>query len=176
MDTIAIGVLIVVTFVVIFILLMRDDTVEYPASNGQMYRVYNRRSDESKRKAADILAELDTRMKKILENPDNKYQEDIKAHYSGTELRENLTEAYTVGKGMKIYLDLTPGLGDDGFYSIDLLTYVLMHEVSHIAVPFDGHDQKFWDIFKSLLSKASDLGVYVPIHGAFEYSGQTFTL
>ena len=176
MDTIIITVAVVVCLGIIYFLFFSDNTVAYPASNGFQYRVYGKRPDESKRKAADILAELDRRVEELLANPDDKYQEDIKKHFSGTELRENLTEAYTLGKGTKVYLDLTPGQGDDGFYPIDLLMFALIHEITHIAIPFDGHDQKFWDIFYKLLDKATNMGLYTPLHGTYEYSGQTFTL
>lgn len=175
-GTVVLIAVILVICVAFYILFIQDDTVSFPASNGFEYKVYAKRPDSSKRKAADILAELDDRVEKLLASPDDAYQADIKKHFSGTELRENLTEAYTLGKGTKVYLDLTPGKGDDGFYPIDLLMFVLIHEISHIAVPHDGHDQKFWNIFNKLLDKATNMGLYEPIHGTFDYSGQHFEL
>jgi hypothetical protein len=41
-----------------------------------------------------------------------------------------------------------------------MLTYVLLHEISHTLCKSVGHTQEFYDINDKLLQRASDLGYY----------------
>jgi len=47
-------------------------------------------------------------------------------------------------------------------YDINLLTYVLLHEIAHMMCDEYGHTQKFIKIFMGLLKQATDLGLYDP--------------
>ena len=50
-------------------------------------------------------------------------------------------------------------------YLIDLntLTYVAIHELSHIASKSVGHNDEFWDNFKFLLIEAEKINIYTPV-------------
>ena len=43
------------------------------------------------------------------------------------------------------------------------LTFVALHELSHIATKSIGHKEEFWTNFKFLLEEASKIGIYEPI-------------
>lgn len=48
--------------------------------------------------------------------------------------------------------------------NFDNIIFVALHELSHIASPTYGHDDKFWQVFKFILSKAEEYGIYKPIN------------
>lgn len=45
----------------------------------------------------------------------------------------------------------------------NLLTFVSLHELSHMANNSVGHDKSFWNTFRWFLSEASKIGLYKPI-------------
>lgn len=69
-------------------------------------------------------------------------------------------KSYTINKD-KIYLCLRDENGI--YYPINMLVYVLAHEISHFLNKDDiGHTPKFDQIFDDLLAKATALGIYDP--------------
>ena len=42
------------------------------------------------------------------------------------------------------------------------LTFVALHEISHIATKSIGHKKEFWENFKFILQNAVNLGIYKP--------------
>ena len=42
------------------------------------------------------------------------------------------------------------------------LTFVALHEISHIATESIGHKKEFWENFKFILKNAVSLGIYEP--------------
>ena len=45
---------------------------------------------------------------------------------------------------------------------LNTLTFVAIHELSHIASKSIGHNEEFWNNFKFLLEEAEIIGVYKP--------------
>lgn len=69
-------------------------------------------------------------------------------------------KSYTINKE-KVYLCLYDEQGE--YYPINMLIYVLLHEVAHMLNNIDiGHTKNFNRKFDELLSKASEIGVYNP--------------
>lgn len=68
-------------------------------------------------------------------------------------------KSYTINK-KKIYICLKDSHGR--YYNRNMLCYVILHEMAHMACDEIGHTSKFHDIFDDLLNKASDLGLYNP--------------
>jgi hypothetical protein len=69
-------------------------------------------------------------------------------------------KSYTINKE-KTFLCLYDENGD--YYPINMLIYVLLHEVSHSLNSKDiGHTDEFHRIFDELLEKAAKIGVYNP--------------
>lgn len=90
-------------------------------------------------------------------------------------LREVLTPVHPIFKTLKLYkgdksytinkertfLCLYDENGD--YYPINMLIYVLLHEISHSINQKDiGHTEEFHRIFENLLERATQLGVYNP--------------
>ena len=46
---------------------------------------------------------------------------------------------------------------------INTLTFVALHELSHIMTSSIGHKQEFWSNFKFLLENAKEANIYQPI-------------
>jgi hypothetical protein len=53
--------------------------------------------------------------------------------------------------------------GDNNFHSMDLLKFVVLHEMTHMATESFGHELDFWVHFKFLLKEAKDAKLYNPI-------------
>ncbi len=68
----------------------------------------------------------------------------------------------------------------DGTKLIDLntLTFVALHELSHIMTKSVGHKQEFWQNFKFVLENAKEAGIYDPVDykkKPAEYCGMTIS-
>jgi hypothetical protein len=68
-------------------------------------------------------------------------------------------KSYTVNKN-RIYLCIRDASGS--YYSRDILTFVLVHEVAHVLCPDVGHTPLFKEIFNALLEKVVAAGMYNP--------------
>uniref|UniRef100_A0A6C0D1H5 Uncharacterized protein n=1 Tax=viral metagenome TaxID=1070528 RepID=A0A6C0D1H5_9ZZZZ len=68
-------------------------------------------------------------------------------------------KSYTINKE-KIFLCLKDEHND--YYDMNMLVYVLLHEISHVFCTNIGHTQEFHDIFEAILKKATELGIYDP--------------
>ena len=68
-------------------------------------------------------------------------------------------KSYTINKE-KVYLCLKDENGE--YYNDNLLTFVTLHELSHVLSDTIGHDKKFSSIFDQLLKKASEMNIYDP--------------
>lgn len=53
--------------------------------------------------------------------------------------------------------------GDNNFHDLNILTFVGVHELAHIASIEYGHDIEFWFNFKCLLDDAVEMGIYKPV-------------
>jgi len=67
-------------------------------------------------------------------------------------------KSYTINKS-KIFLCLYDEKGE--YYSLNMLIYVLLHEISHLLNEQDvGHTEAFYKKFDEMLDKAHELGIY----------------
>jgi len=83
--------------------------------------------------------------------------------------------SYTVNKGDEIALCLR-SRRNGKLHDINLITYVTLHELSHVACPEQDHTELFKKIFIFFLQIASGMRIYIPtdykLHPA-EYCGIT---
>jgi hypothetical protein len=70
--------------------------------------------------------------------------------------------SYTVDKGAVLALCLRGKGPGTPLHPINLLTFVALHELTHIAVTVHDHPPEFWIAFKWLLAEAAEAGVYRP--------------
>lgn len=72
--------------------------------------------------------------------------------------------SYTINKGAAMYICLRDARDPTKLVDRDLLKFVLLHEMAHIANYSGwGHDEQFWTVFKWLLHEAQSAGVYTPV-------------
>lgn len=88
--------------------------------------------------------------------------------------------AYVVGKGRVLALCIRSRRGIGGaayrptIHDLDILTFVAIHELSHMAIDAVDHPPEFWSAFSYLLREAEAAGVFVsPDYAArpVEYCG-----
>jgi hypothetical protein len=85
----------------------------------------------------------------------------------------SLYTSYSVNKGKKIVFCLR-SKSTGKLYDINLLMYVALHEVAHIACPEYGHSKLFIDIFAYLVQIAIQQNIYKKINFdlvPYEYCG-----
>lgn len=125
--------------------------------------------DKNKAKyAANILCKLHTDCKKLLThlktvNDGNmKYFIDkIIEEYDEDDLIEDDNESFTIGKGSKIYMCIRSD--EDGFYDINLIMFVFLHELSHVGTKEYDHPKEFWNNNIWLMKEAIKIGIYQPV-------------
>ena len=44
-------------------------------------------------------------------------------------------------------------------HDINTLTFVFIHELAHISIPYDGHPPEFWEAFRLLLIDSNNIGL-----------------
>jgi hypothetical protein len=84
--------------------------------------------------------------------------------------------AYSENKGEKIAFCLNKTKEGDRLIDIHTLTFVALHELSHIMTKSIGHKQEFWQNFKFVLENAKEANIYQPVNykkNPTEYCGMT---
>lgn len=72
--------------------------------------------------------------------------------------------SYSVNKGEQIVFCLRTTSDSGELHDINLLMYVVLHEMAHVGCPETGHTPLFVKIFKFLCQRAIDLKLYNKIH------------
>ena len=137
--------------------------------DGKKYCVRERNKLEL---AADRLATVNEKMKKLVEHCYEKYptRENIKRlkeGYNPKKIMETLPTsqytAYSENKGEKLAFCLNRKKSEnDNLIDEHTLMFVAIHELSHVATKSIGHKDEFWDNFKFLLQEAKDANVHNP--------------
>ena len=120
---------------------------------------------------ADLLARATGKCKELVNYVGQKYpeKENVKrlvAGFNPKKIMETLPTseltAYSENKGEKIAFCLKTE--KNGTEPIDehTLTFVAIHELSHVATKSVGHKDEFWDNFKFLLLEAKEAGIHSP--------------
>ena len=74
-----------------------------------------------------------------------------------TSFNNNIT-SYTINKGEKIFLCIKNN--NNNLHDINIIMYVAIHEMAHIACPTIGHDILFQNIFKFLIKISILINIY----------------
>tara|TARA_Y100000389_G_scaffold71076_1_gene67776 strand:- start:11466 stop:12056 length:591 start_codon:yes stop_codon:yes gene_type:complete len=123
--------------------------------------------------AADKLAKVNQNMKSLVEHCKNNFdsEERIKRLTEGfnpKKITETLPTseftAYSENKGEKIAFCLDTEKNNKGrLIDLNTLTFVAIHELSHVATKTVGHTPEFWANFKFLLQEAEKINIYKPV-------------
>ncbi len=150
--------------------------------DGNRYCVRDRNKLEL---AADMLAKVTKKCKMLVYYVGQKYPDDEKVKrlvkgFNPQRVSETLPTseltAYSENKGEKIAFCLNKKKNEDKLIDINTLTFVAIHELSHVMTKSIGHKQEFWENFKFLLENAKQANIYEPVDykkSPEEYCGMT---
>jgi hypothetical protein len=139
------------------------------SQDGNRYCVRERQKMEL---AANLLADVTQKMKDMVKYLKEKQPEDQRTKrlvegFNPSKISETLPTseltAYSENKGEKLAFCLNKKKDGTKLIDINTLTFVALHELSHIATKSVGHGQEFWENFKWVLQNAKEAGIYSPI-------------
>jgi hypothetical protein len=123
---------------------------------------------------ADLLAHVTNKCKTLVEYVDKKYKGDheginrLVENFNPKSISETLPTseltAYSENKGEKIAFCLTKTKQTKKLIDLNTLTFVAIHELSHLMTKSIGHKLEFWENFKFLLENAKEANVYDPVN------------
>lgn len=122
--------------------------------------------------AADILATVMNKCEKLIDYMVDKYPQEasvrrLKEKFDKNKCVETLPTseltAYSENKGQKVAFCLNKEKNGTKLIDINTLTFVALHEMSHIMSVSIGHNEEFWDNFKFLLENAVEIKIYKPV-------------
>tara|TARA_B100001758_G_C18373304_1_gene592719 strand:- start:902 stop:1384 length:483 start_codon:yes stop_codon:yes gene_type:complete len=121
---------------------------------------------------ADLLAKVTTNMKKLVAHmkdayPGRKNVQRLVDNFNPKKIYETLPTseytAYSENKGEKLAFCTTTTKKGNKMIDENTLTFVAIHELSHLATKSVGHTDEFWSNFKFLLEESKQIGVYNPV-------------
>ena len=138
--------------------------------DGNKYCVRERENVE---KAADLLAKITVKCKELVTYVGDKYpdKENVKRlqqNFNPKKIMETLPTssytAYSENKCEKVAFCLNKDKQDnDHLIDESTLTFVAIHELSHVMTKSIGHKSEFWSNFKFLLECAKEAGIHSPV-------------
>lgn len=132
-------------------------------------RKYLVRSSHDSKKTANLLGTINIKLLKLIdilkeEYPDDERTDRLAKNYDPNALSEGTEDkkytSYSINKGEKIVFCLRMRNETNDLVDENTLTYVAVHELSHVATKEIGHIPIFWKNFKWLLSIAKEHGLY----------------
>ena len=136
---------------------------------------------------ADLLAKVTNNMKTLVLHmkknyPERKNIQRLVNNFNPKQIYETLPTssytAYSEYKGEKLAFCTTTTKKGNKLIDENTLTFVAIHELSHLATKSVGHTEEFWSNFKFLLKEAKKEGIYNPIDykkNPQPYCGMTIT-
>ena len=123
------------------------------------------------KESVDMLARVTEKCKKLVKYVGAKFpdQDNVKRLVEGfnpQKVMETLPTseftAYSENKGEKLAFCLNTEKGGSTMIDEHTLTFVAIHELSHISTKSIGHKSEFWENFKFLLEQAKAAGLHTP--------------
>ena len=122
--------------------------------------------------AADLLATVTQKCKDLVDYMNEKHPEDDRTKrlvkgFNPKKVMETLPTssftAYSENKGEKVAFCLNQTKeNNDHLIDKHTLTFVAIHELSHVMTKSIGHKSEFWENFKFLLECAEEAGIHKP--------------
>lgn len=168
------------------------NTSMYTDIDGRKYFVHNKHEDMQI--AANTFAELNKITTDVINFIYERYHFDntavnkkrkevadlLMARYDVNNLRENSPlniqhdTSYTINKGDIIAICLRSSKQYNQIHDINTITFVVLHEITHLAITSYDHPDEFWEVFKFILIEAEIGGFYKSPdfeHNPKEYCG-----
>lgn len=144
--------------------------------DNKYYHVH--KSHEGMQIAADTFSEVNYLTTAVIDYIYDKYKNSInikkkkialllKLRYNENNLRENSPlnperdTSYTINKGEIIAMCIRSGRDNHQVHSPDLIMFVVLHEITHMAITSYDHPDEFWEAFKFILIEAEESGIYI---------------
>lgn len=173
---------IILIFVVLVVIVLIVTAIYYSSNkktiiiHGEEFRVYRKYRD--RKEAAELLNRSNRNVIRFIEHLKKKPEfkdisDNLKYRYDPGHFEEG-KKSFTVSKGKKISMCLRNEHGK--LYSDNTIMFVLLHEISHVAINSHDHNPEFWDTFGLLLKEANSIGIYQPVNYALnpeKYCGIT---
>ena len=170
-ETILIAIIII--FIYIYFFLNKKNFVSIESYNGTKYMVYNDNLTKDKANLLETIVKNMCILKNYLiknidsddlkeyspyiKQLDKNFNENRTSVYE-TDPHSDLT-SYSVNKGEELSICLK-SKSSGQLHNINLLMYVVIHEMSHFACPEIGHGELFQKIFKKFTEIAIKLDIY----------------
>ncbi len=155
-------------------------------------KMYLVRDQNDKQDAANLLSKIFINMMKLnnylFENKKKypkyeKYIDQLNEKIQYTKIQESTDNgvytSYSINKGEQIVFCLRSRKNNSNkLHDLNLLMYVVIHEMAHVACPEFGHTPLFKEIFAFLASEAINIKIYDKIdfnNNNMEYCGLTIT-
>lgn len=130
------------------------------------------KDDLKHQETVDLLAKVTNKCKKIVSYMGSNYgtRENVKKlvkNFNPKRVKEILPTseftAYSENKGEKLAFCTTTQKNGGSLIDENTLTFVALHELSHIMTKSIGHTDEFWNNFKFVLECAKKSGLYNPV-------------
>ena len=127
------------------------------------------RNREDKQEAADMLANIVSKLEKLINSMKIKYPNDESVNRMKNKFkRDNISESgkssqytsYSVNKGDKIVFCIRQKDDNESLVEMNTMMFVAIHELAHIMSKSIGHTDEFWRNFERLLEEAIIIGIY----------------
>lgn len=166
----------------------KKTTIVISNFDNKPYRIVENFSPEYNKECADMMAQINLFIQEFINHMRKKYIINGEKHprYNGTNatnmlieqynprtLKENFPTdlnftSYVMDKGSEIAFCLHPQGQPNTLHDFDLLKFVILHELAHLASPHIGHPIEFWRIFKIFIEEAVDAKIYTPVNYGIE--------
>jgi len=123
--------------------------------------------------AADLLAKVTEKCKQLVDYvygkfPDQENVQRLHTNFNPKKVMETLPTskftAYSENKGEKIAFCLNKAKNEnEKLIDESTLTFVAIHELSHVMTKSIGHKSEFWGNFKFMLEQAKEAGIHNPV-------------
>lgn len=135
--------------------------------------VYCVRETAKLQQSADLLAKVTEKCRQLVayvqkkyKGKDNDFVEQLVSNFNPKKIMEALPTSeytsYSENKGEKIAFCLNTEKGGDTLIDEHTLTFVAIHELTHVGTKSFGHKSDFWQNFKFMLGEAKEAGIHEP--------------
>jgi len=134
--------------------------------DNQEYLVRNR---DDKEDAANLLANINLKLKKLIEILELRYGDNENVlrlinKFNPNKIRESISNtkhtSYSVNKGEKIVFCIRNKTKAERLIKINTMMFVAIHELAHIMTVSIGHTEEFWNNMRFLLKIAIKHNIY----------------
>lgn len=144
--------------------------------DGRGYFVHS--MHENMQTAADMFAEINKTTTEVINYIYQKYANSpntrkrnvaryLMARYNVDNLRENSPlnpdhdTSYTINKGDVIAVCIRSSKTHNDIHDINTITFVVLHEITHLSISAYDHPEEFWEVFKFILIEAEEADLYI---------------